>query len=193
MKSYLSSTPPSVASREKEFYIPDPRSTPTGTEDNTIIIYVDTEHPEHNLDFEVLLVPRVTHNRYDFKVFDTHHHIDLEDMREWKACVAFDNFPRAHHYCTIMVTGPSITAFSRLKSFMPDSGVLDNGIFGNCLSHTTEEIKANFKYMRKDKPTNTTNTPTFYHTGHYVYLQIALHGGKQVETVNVDITFDAYD
>eukprot|EP00957_Ditylum_brightwellii_P175663 13375269-Ditylum_brightwellii.AAC.1 len=113
MKSYLSSPPPSVASEEKEFYTPDPRSTPTGTKDDPIIIHVDTEHPERNLDFEILFVPRVTHSRYDFKVFDIRHHIDLEDMEDWKACVAFDNVPRAYHYRVIMVTGPSITEFSK--------------------------------------------------------------------------------
>eukprot|EP00957_Ditylum_brightwellii_P102514 7812839-Ditylum_brightwellii.AAC.1 len=121
-------------------------------------------------------------------------------MKEWKACVAFDNVPRAYHYCAIMVPRPSITEFSketekfhaRLRCgetkitrqkwvtaiaknkkeskkhwllIFPPHVQLDNRIFGDSLSHTTEEIKTNFKHMRKDNPTNTTITPTLYYTG----------------------------
>eukprot|EP00957_Ditylum_brightwellii_P041555 3147216-Ditylum_brightwellii.AAC.1 len=84
-----------------------------GSATNPFVIRARFDFPKRHMPFQVLFVPNVILDEYEFDIIDISLCIDLGGANSWEANVVFDKVSPEFHYHTILATGSSLGDFQR--------------------------------------------------------------------------------
>eukprot|EP00957_Ditylum_brightwellii_P001714 132583-Ditylum_brightwellii.AAC.1 len=64
-----------------------------GSAENPYILKASPDFPEHHMRFQLIFVPKVLNNGYEYNVLDNSTDIELGDANDWDARLNFDRIP----------------------------------------------------------------------------------------------------